>query len=53
MEKQAINARTDPEEPVYAKLPYLCPSLVELDLISTDGGFEVGNDNTVDPSGLA
>ena len=38
MGKPVINAGTDHQQTVYEKLPYLCPSLVELDLTSTKGG---------------
>ena len=50
MEESVVNAGTDPKEPVFAKLPYVCPYLVELDLISTEGGTTVGNDNVASPS---
>lgn len=38
MEKPVIIADPNPEKSAKAKLPYKCPSIVELDLTSTNNG---------------
>ena len=40
MKEPVVNTGTDLQEPVDAKLPYICPSIVALDLISTEGGAD-------------
>ena len=44
MQAPVVNTGTDLQEPVDAKLPYTCPSVVALDLISTEGAADTQAD---------
>jgi hypothetical protein len=44
MKEPVVNTGTDLQEPVDAKLPYICPSIVALDLISTEGSADTQMD---------
>ncbi len=44
MEKQQVNKEAASEKPVKAKLPYISPSLVELDTALTENGQSIDAD---------
>ena len=48
MEKPEINSGAAPEKPVAAKLQYVCPSVVELDMASTESGIGSPDDGIGD-----